>query len=234
MSLISDNIFELQKNIRAICENSGRDPNEIKLIAVSKTKPVAMIKEAIEGGVTDIGENYIQEAVEKCELLKAMNLTDRIKLHFIGRVQTNKVKYLTGFCSLLHSLDREELAEALQKRLEFEGREMDALLQINTSMETTKSGVMPSEAAKIAKVISGYDRIKIKGLMTIAENSGDENNIRKNYRELKSLSEEIKLLHLPNFEIKELSMGMSGDYKIAIEEGTTMVRIGSGIFGARG
>lgn len=223
------NIEKLEKDIAAICRSCGRDPAEIKIVAVSKTKPVSKIRDALEAGIVDFGENYIQEAEEKYELLKESH----IKWHFIGSVQTNKVKHLTKFCSLLHSLDRESLVEALQKRLEFENRTMDALFQINTSGESTKSGIDPAKTIEFAEFISKHDRIKIKGLMTIAENSDDEKSVRQNYKQLKQLFEEVKVLHLPNFEMKELSMGMSGDYKIAIEEGATIVRIGSTIFGAR-
>ena len=223
------NIDNLKNDISQICKNCGRDERDVKIIAVSKTKPVAKIKEALECGLIDFGENYVQEAQEKYNLLKEV----KINWHIIGPVQSNKVKYITKFCTLLHSLDRESLAEALQKRLESENKTMDALFQINTSGEATKSGVDPAEAIKIARQISGFDRIKIKGLMTIAENSTDENSIRNNYKQLKNLFEELKVLDYPNFEMKELSMGMSGDYKIAIEEGATMVRIGSNIFGKR-
>ncbi len=223
------NLESLKNDIAAICKNCGRDPSEVKLVAVSKTKPVEMIKQAYECGVTDFGENYIQEAEGKSELLKE---TD-IKWHVIGPVQTNKVKHITRFCSLLHSLDRESLADALQKRLEFENKTLDTLIQINTSGETTKSGISPENIFDLAKYISTKDRIKVKGLMTIAENTDDENEIRKNYKQLKQIFNELKVIHYSNFDIKELSMGMSGDYKIAIEEGATIVRIGSTIFGAR-
>lgn len=223
------NLENLKTDISQICKSCGRDSAEIKLVAVSKTKPVELIKQAYECGVKDFGENYIQEAETKSEQLKDLD----INWHVIGPVQTNKVKHITRFCSLLHSLDREALAEALQKRLEFENKTIDALIQINTSGEATKSGISPEKLFELAKYISTKDRIKIKGLMTIAENTDDENSIRRNYKQLKQLFNELKVIHYTNFDLKELSMGMSSDYKIAIEEGATLIRIGSTIFGAR-
>jgi len=226
---ISKNIGKLEKEIGQICTASGRKPSEVRLVAISKTKPVEMIREAFKAGIRDFGENYINEVMEKAEFLKDID----IKWHFVGSVQTNKVKYLTRFCSLLHSMDRIELAEALQKRLEFEDKTMEVLIQVNTSGEATKSGMAPHLTVDFARHISAFDRIKVKGLMTIAENSGGEVEIRKNFRDLKRLYEEIKVLDIPGFEMEHLSMGMSGDYKIAVEEGATILRIGSSIFGKR-
>ncbi len=227
---IKNNIIKLKQDLNSICAECGRNPHEIEIIAVSKTKPVEMIKQAYEAGINNFGENYIQEAIEKAGVLSEYKY---INWHFIGNLQSNKVKYLTQFCTMFHSLDRFSLAEALHKRLEQENKSMDVLIQVNTSGEKTKSGVAIENALELAKQVSTLNRLRIRGLMTIAENSEDENAIRKNYRDLKKLFDELKSLDLPHSEIHYLSMGMSGDYKIAIEEGATMIRIGSNIFGAR-
>lgn len=230
--MISENIHKLKMQIAEICQINGKKPEEITLVAVSKTKPISSIIEAISFGQIDFGENYIQEAVEKYEELTKINA--RAQLHFIGALQTNKVKYLTKFCYLFHGLDRQSLAEALDKRLKFESKKMDCLIQINTSGEASKSGVEPDKSIDFVKVISEkYSNIKVKGLMTIAENSEDRAEIRKNFKQLKQIFEEIKILNLPNIEMKALSMGMSSDFDIAIEEGSTMIRVGSAIFGGR-
>ena len=227
--MIRDNLEKLRKEISDICHSCGRNPDDVKLLAVSKYKPEAMVKEAFNSGQIDFGENIIQEVSKKAENLKSMNLN----WHIIGSVQTNKVKYITSFCNLLHSLDRTSLADALQKRLEFEGAEMNCLIQVNTSGEESKSGVEPKDLTNFAKYTSGLDRIKVKGLMTIAENTKDANAIRDNFRKLKNLFDDLKQEKLSNIKMQELSMGMSGDYKIAIEEGATIIRIGSKIFGTR-
>lgn len=232
MGSIPQHIETLRKDISKICFDAGRNSDEIKLVAVSKTKPVEDIETALAAGITDFGENYIQEAFDKYE-----KLTEKIapaQLHFIGSVQTNKVKFLTKFCYLLHSLDRESLAKELDKRLKFENKIMDCLIQVNTSGEVTKSGIVPEKTINLAEIISEkYQNIKVKGLMTIAENSDSENSIRENFRELKNIFNQLKNFNLPNIEMRELSMGMSNDYKIAIEEGATILRIGSLIFGQR-
>jgi pyridoxal phosphate enzyme (YggS family) len=201
----------------------------INIIAVSKTKPIEDIKTAYNCGIKDFGENYIQEALEKSEILKELH----INWHFIGSVQTNKVKYLIKFCYLLHSLDRVSLADALQKRLQFENKKMNCIIQVNTSGESTKSGISPQEFDDFTNYVSKLYRLNIVGLMTVAENSEDKNAIRQNFKQLKNLFEEVKNKNYPNFNMQYLSMGMSGDYDIAIEEGSNMLRIGSTIFGAR-
>ncbi len=230
--MISENLTKIRNEISEICNNVNRNAAEIKIIAVSKTKSVADIKLAINAGQLDFGENYIQEAIQKYNELSNENLN--FNLHFIGNLQSNKIKYLTKFCYLFHSLDRLSLAKELNKRLILENKTMQCLLQVNSSGEVSKSGCKPSEANEIIKVISNeYQNIKIIGLMTIAENSINESEIRDNFKLTKEIFEKIKSQNFPNIAMKELSMGMSGDYKIAIKEGATMLRIGSAIFGAR-
>lgn len=227
-SKIEQNINDLQSKIQDFTTKSEFSTN-VTLIAVSKTKPIEDIKAAYACGIKNFGENYIQEAFEKAEILKELHLN----WHFIGAVQTNKVKFLTKFCYLLHSLDRVSLADALQKRLQFENKKMNCLIQVNTSGESTKSGISPQELDDFANYVSKLDRLNIIGLMTVAENSEDKNAIRQNFKQLKNLFEEVKNKNYPNFNMQYLSMGMSGDYDIAIEEGSNMLRIGSTIFGLR-
>lgn len=225
---IEFNFSNFKKNLKYHCERFGGD-NDLTIVAVSKTKPIEDIKTAYKLGIKDFGENYIQEAFEKAEILKEL----KINWHFIGSVQTNKVKYLTKFCYLLHSLDRVSLADALQKRLQFENKKMNCLIQVNTSGESTKSGVSPDEFFDFANYLSKLDSLNILGLMTVAENSDNKHIIGQNFRLLKSFFEDLKSKNYSNFNMKYLSMGMSGDYDIAIEEGSNMLRIGSTIFGAR-
>ncbi len=226
---LNEKLVILKNEIEHLRNLTKYNNQNFSLIAVSKTKPIEMIEELSKAGQVHFGENNILEALDKAEKLKEYD----IKWHLIGSVQTNKVKYITRFCDLLHSLDRKSLANKLQKRLEIENKNLDCLIQVNTSKEESKSGVYPNEVIDFAKYVSTLPNLKVKGLMTIGENSGIEKNIRENFRELKKIFENIKSLNLPNFNMQELSMGMSGDYKIAIEEGATMVRIGSAIFGTR-
>lgn len=229
---IETNLNNIRQSIEETCLKNKIAPSDVKLIAVSKRKPTKMILDAHKSGHIDFGENNVQEAKTKYEEISAAGIND-IKWHIIGHLQTNKVKYITKFCHLLHSLDRESLADALQKRLEHDETTMNCLIQVNTSKEDSKSGISTEEAIEFAKYVSQKDRIFVKGLMTIAENSEDEEAIRSNFRELKNLSQQISELNLPNFDMKELSMGMSKDYQIAIAEGATLIRVGSAIFGER-
>lgn len=226
---IKENLHNLHNNIQNYCKESGRNVSDVKLIAVSKRKPIDSIKKALDAGQINFGENNVMEAKNKAEELADKN----INWHIIGSVQTNKVKYITNFCHLLHSLDRKALVDKLQSHLEAKNKTINCLIQVNTSEEETKSGIKMSEAIEFAKYISENNRIKIKGLMTIAKNTDNEDVVRQNFRDLKIIFEDIKKLELPNFNMKELSMGMSSDYKIAIEEGATMIRVGSAIFGER-
>ncbi|MDX1949421.1 MAG: YggS family pyridoxal phosphate-dependent enzyme [Rickettsiales bacterium] len=230
--MISENLKILKNQIAEICYKISRNPAEVNLIAVSKTKPVSDILDAIKAGQFDFGENYIQEATEKFAELQKINA--KFNLHFIGNLQSNKVKYLTNFCYLFHSLDRISLAKELNKRLVFENKNLDCLLQINSSNEESKSGCKPEEAIELLKIISNeFQNIKIKGVMTIAENSENPEQIRDNFKLTKEIFEKAKSQNFHNIDMQEISMGMSGDYKIAIEEGATLLRIGSAIFGVR-
>ena len=227
---IAENIAVIQGRIENACKASGRDPGEVKLLLATKTVSAERIKIAFGAGVTLIAENKVQELKEKFDALKGSPHTK----HFIGHLQTNKIKDLLK-CEVacIESLDRLDLAEKLQQRLEFEDKTIEALVQVNTSFEESKFGVSPEDAVELVKQVSQFDRIKIKGLMTIGLFSDEIERVRKCFRLLKDIRQQIVALEIPNVEMNELSMGMSGDLEAAIEEGATIVRVGTAIFGER-
>ncbi|HMU32260.1 MAG TPA: YggS family pyridoxal phosphate-dependent enzyme [Pyrinomonadaceae bacterium] len=227
---IAENIAVIQGRIENACKASGRDPGEVKLLLATKTVSAERIKIAFGAGVTLIAENKVQELKEKFDALKGSPHTK----HFIGHLQTNKIKDLLK-CEVacIESLDRLDLAEKLQQRLEFEDKTIEALIQVNTSFEESKFGVSPEDAVELVKQVSQFDRIKIKGLMTIGLFSDEIERVRKCFRLLKDIRQQIVALEIPNVEMNELSMGMSGDLEAAIEEGATIVRVGTAIFGER-
>lgn len=226
--MVSENILKIKQKIWEVCQKVGRNPDEITIVAVTKTVPVEKIKEAINAGIYDIGENRVQELLEK------RNSLENVRWHFVGHLQTNKVKYIVDFIHLIHSVDSLKLALEIDKRAEKINRPVDVLIEVNTSGEKTKYGVKPEETIEIVKQISENCKfVHIKGLMTLAAYSPDPENARPMFKMLKNLSDEIAKLNLKNVEMKHLSMGMSNDYWIAIEEGATIVRIGTAIFGPR-
>lgn len=227
---IAENIAVIQGRIENACKASGRDPGEVKLLLATKTVSAERIKIAFGAGVTLIAENKVQELKEKFDALKGSPHTK----HFIGHLQTNKIKDLLK-CEVacIESLDRLDLAEKLQQRLEFEHKTIEALIQVNTSFEESKFGVSPEDAVELVKQVSQFDRIKIKGLMTIGLFSDEIERVRKCFRLLKEIQRQIIALEIPNVEMNELSMGMSGDLEAAIEDGATIVRVGTAIFGER-
>ncbi|MTI32712.1 YggS family pyridoxal phosphate-dependent enzyme [Xanthovirga aplysinae] len=202
-----------------------------KLIAVSKTKPVEMIREAYEAGIRRFGENKVQELTDK-----HVHLADDIEWHMIGHLQRNKVKYIAPFVSLIHAVDSLRLLKEINKQGQKNQRIINCLLQIHIAQEETKFGLSREELEELLKSedFKGMKNIKVIGLMGMATNTADQDQVRKEFRNLKNIFEDSKVQgDLPNFCMKELSMGMSGDYQIAIEEGSTMIRVGSAIFGAR-
>ena len=230
MGTIKENIFNIRKEIEYTAKNCGRNPEDIKLIAVTKTVDSEKVEEAIEtAGIDCAGENKPQELVKKYEVLG-----DRLQWHLIGTLQKNKVKYIIDKATMIHSLDKISLAEEIQKRAESIDRVMDCLVQVNISGEESKHGTTPEEAAELIKWVSeNCENIRIKGLMTMAPFDASEDEIRGIFRGLKDLSVKIDEMKLKNVEMKEFSMGMTNDYKIAIEEGATMIRVGTAIFGKR-
>lgn len=227
---IIHNLNVILKRIENACINAGRNPKEVKLLMATKTVSTDRIKIALQTGQTLIAENKVQEVKEKYEDLKNIPHTS----HFIGHLQTNKIKDILKYgVQCVQSVDRLDLAEKLHQKLLAEEREMDILIQVNTSNEESKFGVSPENTLDLVKEISTLSTLKIKGLMTIGLFSSDEERVRTCFQLLKSLQQKITDLNLPNVEMKELSMGMSGDLEIAIQEGATIVRVGTAIFGER-
>lgn len=229
MENIAHNLQQIRNEIRSICDRTGRNPSDIRLIAVSKTKPAVLVKEAFDAGQVDIGESYVQELVEKqdSELLSGLSL----RWHFIGHLQTNKVKDIVGRVSLIHSIDKLKTAKELSKRASRKNVTADYLIEINTSGETTKFGLPPAELLSSAPDFITLPNIRLRGLMTIA--SPDRNKARQEFQVLAELLDKLRNISPDPALLTELSMGMSQDFDIAIEEGATMIRIGTAIFGSR-
>lgn len=227
---IRDNIASILQRIEIACERSGRNPNEVKLLLATKTVPVERIKIAFEAGQTLIGENKIQEIKEKYEGLE----DSPHETHFIGHLQTNKIKEILKYgVTCIQSVDRLRLAEKLNQRLIFEKKEIDVLIQVNTSFEESKFGVAPENAVELIEQVSRMERIRIKGLMTIGLFSAETEEVRRCFRLLRDLQQQVIGMNIPNVAMPELSMGMSGDLETAIEEGATIIRVGTAIFGKR-
>lgn len=226
--MIRENLEEVEENIRKACERAGRDPKEVTLIAVSKTKPVSDVQEAYDCGIRDFGENWVQELTEKIPVLP-----DDIRWHMIGHLQRNKVKYIIDKAAMIHSVDSVRLAEEIQKQAEKKDVEMDILLEVNIAQEESKFGFKADEVEEAVKEISGLNRVHIKGLMTSAPfvENGEEN--RRYFRAMKELSVDLMKKNIDNVDMNVLSMGMTADYITAVEEGATMVRVGTAIFGQR-
>ncbi|MBX2924351.1 MAG: YggS family pyridoxal phosphate-dependent enzyme [Chitinophagaceae bacterium] len=227
---IINNIAVIKERIHKACNESGRDPGEVKLLLATKTVLPERIKIALQAGQTLIAENKVQELKEKYAALKEIPHTS----HFIGHLQTNKIKDVLKYeVSCIQSLDRLDLAEKLHQRLQFENKTMEALIQVNTSGEESKFGVHPDGAIELVKQVAQLKTLKIKGLMTIGLFSAETGKVRKCFRLLKNIQQQIIALNIPDIEMRELSMGMSGDLEIAIAEGATIVRVGTAIFGQR-
>ncbi|MBS1572698.1 MAG: YggS family pyridoxal phosphate-dependent enzyme [Bacteroidetes bacterium] len=227
---IINNINFIQNRINKACELHGRNPKEVKLLLATKTVSADNIKIALQHGYPLIAENKIQELKEKYTDLQS---TPHIN-HFIGNLQSNKIKELLRYDVVcLQSLDRLELAEKLHQRLLSENKTIEALIQVNTSAEESKFGVDPKLTIDLVQKIAKLETIKIKGLMTIGLFSSETEKVRACFRLLKNLQQQIIALDIPNVEMNELSMGMSGDLEVAIEEGATIVRVGTAIFGQR-
>ena len=227
MGHISENIREVIDNIRQSALKVNRDPAEIGLVAVTKTVPINRIIEAVNTGLNVLGENRVQELTEKYAQLPG------IEWHLIGHLQTNKVRYIIDKVSLVHSLDSLTLAEEINKRALAGGRTIAALVQVNVAGENTKYGLNLAETVDFIETVRKLPGLAIRGLMTVGPYVSDPEEIRPVFRKLKMLAEQVKTMDLPGVEMKHLSMGMSNDYKVAVEEGATLVRVGSVIFGER-
>lgn len=227
MSIV-ENLKQIQRELEACCAACGREPSSVRLLPVSKTKPMELLKEAYGAGVRAFGENHVQEL-----LAKSAELPGDIEWHMIGHLQTNKVKQLVGHTALIHSLDSLRLGEALSRQAERLGVTVNVLVEINAGRETSKSGFLPEEAEAALRALAQLPGLRIRGLMTVAPISEDESCQREIFRSVRLLAERLNGLELPGVELRELSMGMSGDFRAAIAEGATIVRIGSAIFGER-
>ncbi|MGG5207979.1 YggS family pyridoxal phosphate-dependent enzyme [Chryseobacterium sp. MIQD13] len=227
---IPHNLEVINARIRKACEKAGRNTDEVRLLLATKTVSAERIKTALENGQTLIAENKVQELKEKYEDLKDTPHEN----HFIGHLQTNKIKDILKYDVVcVQSIDRLDLAEKLHQRLLQEGKTIDVLIQVNTSNEESKFGVHPDQAVELTKKVSEFSTIKIKGLMTIGLFSAETEKVRSCFKILKNLQQEIIRLNIPNVKMNELSMGMSEDLETAIEEGSTIVRVGTAVFGAR-
>ena len=226
--MILDNIKQVEENIIKSCEKVGRDPKEVTLIAVSKTKPYTAIEEALPSGVLDYGENKVQELTEKYEILPK-----DIRWHMIGHLQRNKVKYLVGKVELIHSVDSLRLANQIETEFAKKNEIANILIEVNMANEESKFGITSETTEQLVREISKLEHVWIKGLMTIAPYTDNPETNREYFRNMKKLSVDITEKNIDNVSMNVLSMGMTGDYQVAIEEGATMVRVGTGIFGER-
>ena len=226
---MKDRLERVQERIRQAAEACNRPASDIRLVAVSKTMPVEIVKEAIEIGMTDFGENYIQEARDKISTLAAHPVT----WHFIGHLQSNKAKYAVRMFDLIHSVDSLKLARELDKYAKKIDKVQDILIQVNVAKEDTKSGVYSEDTLQLAKEIAHLDNVAVKGLMTMPPFFNAPDKVRPFFKALRQLHDQIKNENIPNIEMAQLSMGMTGDFEAAIAEGATMVRVGTAIFGER-
>ncbi|MDD3795211.1 MAG: YggS family pyridoxal phosphate-dependent enzyme [Lachnospiraceae bacterium] len=226
--MLRDNLHQIQDRIQQACLRSKRLPEEVTLIAVSKTKPISMIEEIMAEQVVDFGENKPQELKKKYE-----SLPENLRWHMIGHLQRNKVKYIIGKACLIHSVDTVALAQTIDTEAEKHQLIMPVLVEVNIAREDSKFGVMQENVLDFIKEISKFPHIHVDGLMTIAPYTENPENNRKYFKELKKLYVDIKGKNIDNVTMCNLSMGMTGDFEVAIEEGATMVRVGTGIFGER-
>ena len=226
--MLARNLQQVNTNIERACAAAGRTPNEVTLVAVSKTKPVSMLQEAYDAGARVFGENKVQEIMDKYD-----QLPSDIQWHMIGHLQRNKVKYIIDKVAMIHSVDSLRLAQTIEQEAAKKDLVMPVLLEVNVAEEDTKFGLKVDEVLPLLEEISNFPHIQVKGLMTIAPFVENPEENRKVFRTLKKLSVDIGAKNINNVTMSVLSMGMTGDYQVAIEEGSTMVRVGTGIFGER-
>lgn len=226
--MLKENLANVEKNIEQACKNAGRSRDEVTLIAVSKTKPVEMLQEIYDENICDFGENKVQELCSKME-----QLPSDIRWHMIGHLQRNKVKYIVGKVELIHSVDTYRLAEEINIQAKKQNVIVPILVEVNIAHEESKFGISAEDAILLVEEISKLENIRIKGLMTIAPYVENPEDNRLYFRKIKQLSVDITNKNIDNVFMEILSMGMTGDYMVAIEEGATMVRVGTGIFGER-
>ncbi len=226
--MLKDNLTNVETNVQAACEKSSRRRSEITLIAVSKTKPVGMLQEIYDAGVRDFGENKVQEICEKYD-----KLPPDIRWHMIGHLQRNKVKYIIDKVCMIHSVDSYRLAEEINIQAKKHKIVMPVLIEVNVAGEQTKFGVSKEDAILLAQEMSHLDNLHVQGLMAVAPYVEDPEDNRKYFQQIRKLAVDIQRKNIDNIDMHALSIGMTGDYAVAIEEGATMVRVGTGIFGER-
>ena len=226
--MVQEQLEEVRQNIRNACERSGRKVEDVTLIAVSKTKPVPMLQEAYDAGARDFGENKVQEMLEK-----EPQLPSDIRWHMIGHLQTNKVKYIVGKTALIHSVDSLHLAKEIEKQAAKNNVIVPILIEVNIAEEESKFGIHKEETIALVREVAQMQHVHIRGLMTIAPYVENPEDNRPYFKGIRQLSVDIKQENIDNVDMDVLSMGMTGDYMVAIEEGATLVRVGTGIFGER-
>ena len=226
--MLKDNLAKVEENIQKACDRAGRDRSEVTLIAVSKTKPVEMLQEIYDEGIRVFGENKVQELTDKYEVMP-----QDIHWQMIGHLQRNKVKYIIDKVDLIHSVDSIRLAETIDKEAAKKNVIVNILIEVNVAKEDTKFGLMPEEVEDFVREIAKFEHIRVKGLMTIAPFVENPEKNRTVFADLRKLSVDIAKKNVDNVNVSILSMGMTNDYEVAIEEGSTMVRVGTGLFGAR-
>ena len=229
MASIARNLHEINERIQAACARVGRDANEIRLIGVTKMVPVERIREGIEAGLRILGENYVQEARRKIERLSDLP----VSWHFIGHLQSNKARLVVEAFDWIHTVDRESLAREIDRQAHRRGKPVPVLLQVNTGQEDSKSGLAPEELLPFFQRLSSWDGLEVRGLMALPPYYDDPDQVRPHFRRLRELLQELRERSATPENLSELSMGMSHDFEAAIEEGATMVRIGTALFGTR-
>ena len=227
-TMLCENLKKVEDNVDAACRKAGRSRDEVTLIAVSKTKPVEMLSTIYNQGIRDFGENKVQEMCDKME-----QLPSDIRWHMIGHLQTNKVKYIVGHTTLIHSVDSLHLAKEIEKQAEKKDVTVDIRVEVNIAEEESKFGIHKEETYELVRQIAALPHVHICGLMTIAPYVENPEDNRMYFRGIRQLSVDIAEQNIDNVDMDVLSMGMTGDYMVAIEEGATMVRVGTGIFGER-
>lgn len=227
--MIPANVKMIRERIARCCERIGRDPVEVTLVAVAKTFPAETVREVVQAGVGDIGENYVQELQHKREVLGDKG----IRWHFVGHLQSNKARMVAPFAHLIHAVDSVALARELDRRVREAGRVLDVLIEVNTTGEGSKFGVRPDGAESLVRSMQPFRNLRIAGLMTIGPFLPDPEGSRPMFRLLRELRDSIAAVPQDNVTMRHLSMGMTGDFEVAIEEGATIIRIGTAIFGHR-
>ncbi|OAB40688.1 YggS family pyridoxal phosphate-dependent enzyme [Paenibacillus glacialis] len=228
--LVEENLETVKQQMKLACQASGRKIEDVKLLLATKTVPFEKLQIAIQAGEVLFGENKAQELRDKFPLMQQYN---QVEWHFIGHLQTNKVKDVVKYVTLIHSVDRLKLGQALHHQLVKENRTMDILVQINTSYEESKFGASPESALALVEQLSQFETLNVKGLMTIGKLNATNEETRHCFRLLKQIQSQIMEEKFPRVEMDILSMGMSGDFKVAIEEGATIIRVGTSVFGQR-